>query len=102
MSILRHNLAAGQASVERRTTGFSPGSTSAPEGNSNHAGTDLQVSLENRAAHGGLLPHHDAPDAWGSGEAPQQLSSEHIDQIMDALAEQLEIALLRTYGTTRR
>jgi hypothetical protein len=41
-------------------------------------------------------------DAWGGGEAPQQLSSEHIEQIMDALAEQLEIALLRTYGTTRR
>jgi hypothetical protein len=102
MSILRHNLAPGQASVERQATGFSPDSNSAPEGTRNHSGTNLQRSLENRGGHGGLLQHHDAPDAWGSGEAPQQLSSEHIEQIIDALAEQLEMALLRTYGTTRR
>jgi hypothetical protein len=102
MSILRHNLAPGQASVERQVTGFSPDSNSAPEGTRNHSGTNLQGSLENRGGHGGLLQHHDALNAWGSGEAPQQLSSEHIEQIMDALAEQLEMALLRTYGTMRR
>jgi hypothetical protein len=111
VSILRHNLAPGQSSLAQRATGLFPGSTSGPEGNRQagarpgerpyDAGNDQQVILEHRVGPGGPLPHQDASAAWGS-DAPGQLSPEQIEQILDTLAEQLEISLLRTYGTTRR
>jgi hypothetical protein len=102
LSILRHNLAAGQLPSERQETAFSPGSTPMPEGDDHHSGHTYQASLGNGVRQGSQMPPNDVPDAWGRGEASRQLSPEQIDQIMDTLVEQLEISLLRTYGTSRR
>jgi hypothetical protein len=73
-----------------------------PERGKRPSNSNPELNVENGGEHGLLVHGHDVPAPRGGEEDSRLLSAEQMDQIMDTLAEQLEISLLRAYGTTRR
>jgi hypothetical protein len=101
LSILRHNLAPEPAPAELPLT--TPHQNSEAPMAERFAGqyTSDPQPISEGAEHS-FLPGDYGLDSWNMGQVPQELSQLQLDQVLDTLAERLELVLLRTYGTSRR
>lgn len=91
----RHEMEIRRAQVSRSAAAHSGGA----------GGRSIRVAegpFEPSAGSESVGQRRDAGGPPEDGGTPLRFSAEQIEQIMDLLAEQLEISLLRSYGTVRR